>query len=64
MDPEWECVICGCTPVEIHTFDHRKPEQKLTICKEHQDAFINDDLPYNERIILNEYIEANFGDVV
>ena len=58
------CVICGCDDVEIYTIDATKPDEVLYICREHRMKCNNDALEYTERILLKEFIEANFGEIV
>jgi hypothetical protein len=41
-----------------------RPEETIQLCDDCSESLSNDTLAYNERIIMNEFIEANYGEIV
>ena len=58
------CTICdGENTTEVIPYKERL-EEKINLCYDCAESLRNDTLEYNERIIMNEFIEANYGEIV
>jgi len=58
------CVICEEEETLSYSHDKSKPEERVWLCEHHMKKLIHNEMQYNERVLIKELIEANFGEVV